>query len=192
MQPAFYDDAFRSYFPAARQQSMPTVAAMPMPAKAVVSPLHQQQPIPVPVPMQTVDPMAHVQSALTQFQEKLFADLNAWKQATAASLAETSKTVQTQQPSPMPTAFYPPVMHAPYLYQPMPQQQIAIEKPAAAADNVWKPLSCSSNIPSVVLWFMLIIFFVVAVVLILVYLAKLTLTVNSMSAVFMAKSRGER
>jgi hypothetical protein len=182
MQPAFYNDAFRSYFPAAaRQSGMPTVtAAMPQ--------TFQPQQQPPPIPVQAVDPMAHVQSALAQFQEKLFADLNAWKQATAASLAETSK--QAQAP-PMQVPFYPPMMHAPYMYQqmPPPPQQIAVEKPAA--DNAWKSLSCS-NLPNVVLWFMLIIFFVVAVVLILVYLAKLTGSLNSMSAAFVAKSRGER
>ena len=183
MQPAFYDDSFRSFFPPVRQGNgnMPMVSAMPV--------QHQTLPLPPPISVQTVD---HVQNALAQFQEKLFADLNAWKQSTAASLAETSRAAplaQAQPPS-IPAAFYPPVMHAPYLYQQMPPQQLAVEKPAT--DNpAWKPLSCS-NLPSAVLWFMLIIFFVVVVVLILVYLAKLTVSVNSMSAAFMAKSRGER
>ena len=183
MQPAYYNDAFRSYFPAARQSN-----SMPMSTPLVSPQQQQQQPIAIPPPVSVpvFDPSAHVQNTLDQFQEKLFADLNAWKQATAASLAETSKSAtpyfQTQQPV-HPAAYFPQMMHVPYMYPSPPQ--LAVGKPSS--DNTWKPFSCS-NLSSVVLCIILVMFFVVAIVLILVYLSKLTIAVNHLPAILTSKT----
>ncbi len=195
MQPAFYDDAFRSYFASARQVT-PGAAAIPQ----------QQQP-PPSLPRQPAE-----QDAFASFQQRLFAELNLWKRATANALSEMVNAAAASAPVPAPAPAVPPTMAAPPpfpAYQsppamPGPWQPgmaatyhpvmaythysppAAPDKPADAAKTL--PIMITGNLPQMVLWIVLTVFAAIVLILIVVYLAKIASSLDGVTVLLSTKS----
>jgi hypothetical protein len=184
MQPAFYDDAFRSYFPGPRQavlhQAAPVVAPPPTPP-----------PPPPPSPTTAEASVQAMHEAFSKLQHRLLVDLNDWKRSATTMLAEVaSSATQQPPPQPQPAMPVPTPMAMPMYVAPQPPMAMQMQ-PMVASYPPPQPCKTSwcSNVSTAIVAGVVILFFVIVLVLLLVYVAKLSASVNGLAVWMSEKSR---